>query len=176
MDLADIGKTVAKYAPYLGKVLPIPGGELLGQLVAEAFDGDLKKQDDLISKIEQDPQAEYKLIDMQNKYAIEIAELAIKQLEIENQERDSARQRESDVTKSTGKCDPTPANLAYLLTIGVFVSLYYLFTHSVPVENKEIVNTIIGILVTVWVAAMAYYHGSSAGSRLKDEIFKLHIK
>ena len=87
----------------------------------------------------------------------------------EYQDRNSARQREAAITQA-GKSDITPAVLAYILTIGVLAALYYLFTQTVPTNNKELIVSIVSALTTVWVGAMAYYHGSSAGSRSKDTL------
>ncbi|WP_157832654.1 hypothetical protein [Candidatus Regiella insecticola] len=46
--------------------------------------------------------------------------------------------------------------------------MYYLFTHRVPTENEELIIAIVSAFSTVWIGAVAYFHGSSAGSRAKD--------
>jgi len=47
-----------------------------------------------------------------------------------------------------------------------------IFGPEVSEANKAIVYTLTGSLGTVWVAAMAYYHGSSRGSAAKDVLLK----
>ncbi len=85
------------------------------------------------------------------------------------QDRASARQREVGVDQSLNEHrDKTPEYLAYLLTVTVMVALTWLFCFPIPVTNHDLISALISTLTTVWIGAMAYYHGSSAGSRLKD--------
>lgn len=59
--------------------------------------------------------------------------------------------------------------LSMMVTAGFFFCLYYLLTKPVPVENKEVLYTILGSLGTVWVMIMNYYFGSTSSSRAKDQ-------
>lgn len=70
--------------------------------------------------------------------------------------------------KSNRTRDRTPAILAYLLTLGVFVALGALFFCPLPKGNTPLVLGIVSSLTTVWVGAMGYYHGSSLSSGEKD--------
>lgn len=180
MDLSTLGNIIAKAAPLLGGVLAGPAGAAIGSIVAAKFGGDINQPADLIERIEADPNAKIKLLEIQSNNEVELQRIymvmtenqlkyAYLEKESEYKDRDSARQRDTALAQA-GKRDATPAVLAYLLTIGVFASLYYLFTHTVPTNNKELIVGIISALSTVWVGAMAYYHGSSAGSNSKNAL------
>lgn len=180
MSLEALGNLIAKSAPLLGGVLAGPAGAAIGSVIAAKFGGNMNDPNDLINRIEGDPDAKIKLLEIQSNNEVELQrihmvmvenELKYAYLEIESdhQDRSSARQREAALAQA-GQRDYTPAVLAYLLTLGVFVALYYLFTQGVPTDNKELIVSIISAMTTVWVAAMAYYHGSSAGSRSKDKL------
>lgn len=180
MSLEALGNIVAKVAPLLGGALAGPAGAAIGSIVAAKFGGNINNPHDLITRIEADPEAHLKLLEIQSNNEVELQRIymvmAENQLkydylnkENEYKDRDSARQKEAALAQA-GKRDNTPALLAYILTLGVFASLYYLFTHEVPNDNKELIVSIISALATVWIGAMAYYHGSSAGSRSKDNL------
>jgi len=180
MSLEALGSIIAKSAPLLGGVLGGPAGAAIGSVIAAKFGGSVDDPTDLINRIEGDPDAKMKLLEIQSNNEVELQRIhmmmaenelkyAYLEIENENKDRDSARQREAALAQA-GQRDITPAILAYLLTTGVFIALYYLFTQSVPSDNKDIIVSIVSALTTVWVAAMAYYHGSSAGSRSKDTL------
>ncbi|AWK15090.1 hypothetical protein CCS41_12395 [Candidatus Fukatsuia symbiotica] len=129
--------------------------------------GNIDSSEELIQRIESDPQAHLKLIEIQSNHEIELQRIQLMESETQLKERENARQRETTLAQA-GKRDITPALLAYLLTLGILSALYYLFIHRVPTENKELIIAIVSALSTVWIGAMAYFHGSSAGSRAKD--------
>jgi len=106
--------------------------------------------------------------------------LAIKQMEIDLQkhledngisleqisanDRDSARKREIAVK------DKVPAILAGVVTLGFFGTLCLLVFHDLPKEGHDVLLVLIGSLGTAWTTIIAYYYGSSAGSKQKDNI------
>lgn len=178
MNFKELAQLVAKSAPLLGSVLAGPAGASIGALIAAKFGGDPNNPNQLVSQIIGDPQAALKLVQIQTTHELELQRMLItmaenqlkyeaEEREIAAQDRDSARMREVEVAAHR-PLDKTPAILAYILTLGTFLSLGYLFLASIPETNKELVIAIVSSLTAVWVAAMAYYHGSSAGSRHKD--------
>ncbi len=180
MSLEALGSLIAKSAPLLGGALAGPAGAALGAVIAAKFGGSINDTSDLINRVEGDPNAKLKLLEIQSNNEVElqhihmmIAENELKyaylEIESEYQDRNSARQREAALAQA-GQRDYTPAVLAYLLTLGVFITMYSLFTQGVPNDNKELIVSIMSAVTTVWIAAMAYYHGSSAGSRSKDRL------
>lgn len=60
MSWSDVGKTVAGFAPLLGKLLPIPFAGVAGDLIASAF-GVESKPDAVLAAIKADPEAGVKI-------------------------------------------------------------------------------------------------------------------
>lgn|GEM_PF-6494168 len=63
----------------------------------------------------------------------------------------------------------TPRVLCYLLLAMFALTEVGLFFLDIPPQNKEVLLTMIQTLLTVTVGALGYFHGSSLGSREKDE-------
>ncbi len=173
MDFTDLSHTVTKYAPLLGGALSGPFGMAIGNIIASVFGSEANKPETLQNLIITDPEAAIKLRQIESEHQLElrrmILQAAQENMKSQQSDRESARQREAAVDNSpTNKRDHTPAILAYMLTLGVFVALGSLFYFPVPSTNQEIIIGIVTSLTTVWVGAMGYYHGSSSGSRLKD--------
>lgn len=66
--------------------------------------------------------------------------------------------------------DWTPSVLAYLLTGGFFSLLALLVFRDLPAGSVAPVNIMLGALGTGWIGAMAYFFGSSYGSKDKDQM------
>lgn len=92
-----------------------------------------------------------------------LAELGIDLERIHAADRDSARAREIAVR------DHTPAALAFVVTLGFFGVLAWLLIHGVPTGDSQFLMILIGSLGTTWSGIVAYYFGSSAGSKAKTD-------
>jgi len=90
--------------------------------------------------------------------------LGIRLEELENADRDSARKREMAVK------DNMPAILATVITIGFFGTVAYLMRFGFPEGNKDVLIYMLGSLNTAWLAAMAYYFGTTKSSKEKDKL------
>jgi len=138
MDLSDLAKTVAKFAPALGALLPIPGGAEIGAAIAAAFGGDVKDPQGLSWKIEQDPDAQVKLTQIQANLKIGLRQADVAEEQAEVDDTKSARDMWVKLAQAGDKSN-IQENLAYILLIGTFVALLcYMFTPTV--ESKEIIN------------------------------------
>lgn len=105
--------------------------------------------------------------------AIQQAELNLKQkaqelgLDFEQlavQDRTSARTMQS-TTRSW-----IPGALAIGITSGFFGVLWYMMTHHIPVEDRDVLNIMVGSLGTAWISIVTFYFGSSASSQDKNAI------
>lgn len=167
-DWKNLVRTVA---PTIGTVLS-GGNPLVGlgiKAISNALLGKPDGTEDEISTILQGASTEdlAKLREADNTFKIEMKKLGLDEKKLAFDDADSARKREMVVK------DKTPAILAYLLTMlfGVFLGVL-IFGPGIQEANKAIVFTMAGSLATVWIAAMAYYHGSSRGSAEKNIILQ----
>jgi len=71
--------------------------------------------------------------------------------------------------KTSGK-DLFQYILGGLIVAGFFVLLYLLVSRTIPVENKDLLNLVVGALIGSFATVVGYFYGSSAGSAKKDEI------
>lgn len=156
MNIAELARTVATYAPLLGAAIPVPGGEILGLAIANAFGGDVKKPDDLISKIQVDPEAAFKLLALQANNNSEIEKILFS-------DRQDARRREIEYIEKTGVKDYTLKNLSYITTAGFFAVLFMLFYPGIEINEQEnhLVLVLLGMLASKWQTIIDYYFGSS---------------
>ena len=104
-------------------------------------------------------------------FAVQMRELDIDLERIAIADRDSARTREVK-TK-----DWTPKVLAAFITAGYFGALFYMLKNGLPQHGgSEAMLVMLGTLGTAWGGVVAYYFGSSAGSRAKDDMMRQNGK
>ncbi len=104
-------------------------------------------------------------------FAVRMRELDIDLERISNADRDSARNREV-ATK-----DWTPRILAALITVGYFGALFYMLRNGLPPQGgSEAMLVMLGTLGTAWGGVVAYYFGSSAGSKEKTDALNKMVR
>lgn len=60
--------------------------------------------------------------------------------------------------------------LGILIVTGFFILLYLLLSASVPTENKDLLNLVVGALIGSFATVVGYFYGSSMGSADKNEL------
>jgi hypothetical protein len=60
--------------------------------------------------------------------------------------------------------------LGALVVIGFFILLYMLIKKTIPIENKDLLNLVVGALIGSFATVVGYFFGSSAGSAAKNDI------
>lgn len=63
-----------------------------------------------------------------------------------------------------------PILLAGAITLGYFSALVFVLTHPVPKDSERIIDMMLGTLTTVWIMAVSYFFGTTAGSATKTEL------
>lgn len=125
-------------------------------------------EDRIASATAKDPEIMLKLKEAEQQFQLQMTKLGFDSAEkieaIQAEDRANARAREIAVR------DKIPAFLAIATTIGFFGLLGMLLYHEPPPSSKDILNIMVGVLGTAWVAMVTYYFGSSAGSAAKTSM------
>jgi len=100
--------------------------------------------------------AELKAKSMEKVYGFKFAELEIR-------DRDSARQREVATKDSTNKV------LAYLIVVAFVIMVGMALFGEITIESA-LAGTLVGYLSAKCEQVLAYYFGSSVGSKLKTDL------
>lgn len=169
MNFLDVGKEIIKRgAPILGAAFGAPGAAV-GAIVANVFGADWNNPDDILEKIKSDPEADQKLLEIQNSHELQLAQLALQKQIVENQDRQRATNREIELAR-VGKNDNTPRNLAYLVTIGffIFIFLFPYMQKEISTAETQIMMILVGILASKFSSGYDYFLGTSHGSDKKD--------
>lgn len=164
---------VRTVAPTIASAVGGPLAGMATRAISEALlgkpDGSEQELADAAAKAT--PEQLLALKNAENDFAVKMRELDIDLERIANQDRDSARNREVQ-TK-----DWTPRVLAGLITVGYFGALFYMLRNGLPQHGgSEAMLVMLGTLGTAWGGVVAYYFGSSAGSKAKDEAMRRNGK
>ena len=168
--LLDLVRTVA---PSIASAV---GGPLAGMATKAISEALLGKPDgteaELLQAVDRaTPEQLLALKRAEQDFAVQMRELDIDLERIAVADRDSARNREV-ATK-----DWTPRILAGLITGGYFGVLFYMLRNGLPQHGgSEAMLVMLGTLGTAWGGVVAYYFGSSAGSKAKDEAMRRNAK
>jgi hypothetical protein len=166
----DILKAVG---PLLGQVAPTlataMGGPLAGLAVKTLSnvllgheEGDADAVATAIQNATPEQLSDIKKIDAD--FKIRMKELEIDLERISAGDRDSARKREMEIK------DHMPKILAAGVTVGFFGCLFWMFVYGVPKNGNEALLLMLGALQTAFTGIVAYYFGSSSGSKAKTDL------
>lgn len=161
MNWQDLGKQIADVAPLLGTAIGGPVGTGIGSIVASVF-GTGNNPDDIAKAISGDINAHIKLKDIELTHKAKLKQIALDVTEAELQDKQSARQAH--------KGSIMPAVLTILMS--VLASLYGigLFFIDIPDTNRDMINYFGGQLITLWVASVVYWVGTTRSSSDKTRL------
>jgi hypothetical protein len=163
--LKAVGPLLGQVAPTIATALGGPLAGLAAKTLSTVLLGKEDGSEAEIAKALQgaspDQLAAIKKIDAD--FKTRMAELEIDLERIVAGDRDSARKREIALG------DHTPKILAAAITIGFFGILLWMFVHGVPKNGNEALLLMLGALQTAFTGVIAYYFGSSAGSKAKTD-------
>ena len=171
---SDRRRKIGKRYPLLGRVMAGPPGEAIGGLVAAVADAfgltPDAKPGDIYKKIQQDPQAGLKLLEIQNRHKERIIEFLIRIDEMHLADRANARMRETRIAESTGKRDVNQYVLAWVIVCGFFGLTTLLVFKALPTGASQVIFMLFGGLATAFGGVVQYYFGSSKSSTDKTQM------
>lgn len=171
MDWKKLGSKIKKFAPLLGTV--IPGGSLATGVISMVADAiGAEPAPESIARAINNPDVRAKLIELQATHKTELQRLALQSDQIFLADRASARNREVELAKATGKRDYTLSLLAIALVVGFFTVCGVMMYKPLPDGQSEVVYMLFGNLGSGFTAVLGYYFGSSKGSSEKTTMLK----
>lgn len=163
MKFSDAAKKiVSALAPTLATAL---GGPLAGAATAQivkSLGGSNEAVEAALAAA--DPQTLVQLKNAEAEFQKFLLDHDLNLEKINSEDRNSARNRQIQLR------DTTPAVLAYAVTIGFFGTLTFMLVHGKPTTGGDALLVMLGSLGTAWAAIIAYFFGSSAGSKQKTEL------
>ena len=174
--IKKIGDGIVDYAPTLGAVLTASGvGAPVGAAInalaqlGKAFGlGSGASPEALATAMLSDPEARLKLVNAENSFKLEVMREQFKDIA-------SARSREVETTKATGRRDFNMFVLAWVViggwlgAIGALIVLKILVPDS-AVATDPILSMLFGSLSTNAGIVVGYFFGSSRGSDNKNSL------
>lgn len=181
MDLGSLFSkdTLAKItsaAPMIGALLG-PGGAAAGMVIkmAAAALGVEPTPEAIEAQIASNPDALLKFKELEATHKIEWEKLLIEKERIRLQDVQSARQRQTESERATGKRDMNLYALAWLGVLGYLSLIIYLIAVGLPKMTPELalmVGNLIGIVGAKYSGIFDYFFGSSQGSAHKTAIME----
>lgn len=167
---------VRTVAPTIASAVGGPLAGMATRAISEALlgkpDGSEQELADAAAKASPDQLLALK--QAENDFAVKMRELDIDLERIANQDRDSARHREIQ-TK-----DWMPRILAFVIVAGFMLTVFLVLLGHVEGMRDPLMATTVGTLIGFVSAkceqVVAYYFGSSAGSKAKDEAMRRNGK
>jgi len=178
-----IGDAVTDYAPGLAGILAlVPGvgtvpAAALGAVAALGRSlglGSTAKPEDVLSAISADPEIKLKALIAENDFKSEMGRQEIEKLKTELADVQSARNREIEITKATGKRDWDMIIMGWAIIfayIGMMGFLMYHAAHGQPIKDDTgILFLMVGNLITFVGMVVAYKYGTTRTSEKKTDI------
>ncbi len=173
MDWKTVGKAVGKFAPLLGTALgggPVVGGIISVVAGALGITDPDPQPDQVLQAINADPDVALKLMTVQDNNKVELERINLQNDMAYLADRQSARQRQVDSEKATGKRDYNLYALSWLNIVGFFAALVLLMFKPLPDDSSGVIFMLFGSLVAGYGMVMQYFFGSSKSSAEKTSI------
>ncbi len=175
MNWKDVAGKIVGAAPMLGGLLGGPLGGAAGGIIS-MLGGVLGLEPNEVtparvgSFLKHDPDALLKLKELEYTHRVKLQELVLVSEAAKLADTASARTREIEITKATGKRDYNLYILAWVVVSGFFGLCAMLFFKTIPPESGPIVYTLFGGLVSGFSTVLGYFFGSSRSSKDKTAL------
>ncbi len=173
-----IGDAVTDYAPGIAGILAlVPGvgtvpAAALGAVAALGRSlglGSAAKPEDVLSAISADPEIRLKAMVADNDFKLKQRDQDIEEMKAQLADVQSARSRQVESEKATGKRDYNLYILAWTVIIGFFALMGFLLKIPVPQDQSGVIFMLFGSLSSAFGAVIGYFFGSSKSSSDKNE-------
>lgn len=169
MKWKDIkGMLIGKGLPLLGGVMGGSVGEKIGTGIAGVLGCDSTPE--AIETALQDPEKVLQLKKYEMDHKVELEQIELEETRIHLADVQSARDREIETTKATGKRDINLYVLAWTIVIGFFGLMGILIFKVIPTANSSMLNLVVGALLGSFTTVIGYFFGSSKSSSDKTEL------
>lgn len=169
MNLKSI---ISEIAPTIGTALGGPlGGLAVNELIKLFGLAPNANEKDIEKAVLAGPEALLKLKEFEMQFKQHLLDVGIDLEKMDAADRMSARDREVQLARA-GRKDYTTTVLGSCTVLGWLIIQFYLFTHLIPSEMREIIMRSLGTLDAALGMVFTYYFGSSRSSAQKDEIIK----
>lgn len=179
-----IAGLVGSYAPGLAAILAATGVgapaaaavSAIGALAKSLGMPEKSKAEDILSTIQSMPDSELKLkfIQAENDFQIKKRDQELEEIKEGLKDVQSARQRQTEHEKLTGKPDANLYVLAWTIVAGFFLLtgglLYFSYTGKSITDQTGVLFMLLGTLATGFGMVLQYFFGSSIGSNKKTEL------
>lgn len=157
----SLREAVEDYSPLIASAISVANpaaGAVLG-LLGEAF-GVPDKASDIMKAVKSDPDALLKLKTVELNHQQMLREIAAENYKTSVEDRKDAR---GSAIKQTPEYNKFLRRMAFLVTIGFFITLGVLFWPALKLDSteKQILSMLVGVLVSKWQTIIDFYYGSS---------------
>ncbi len=170
----DIVGLIKAAAPMVGTAIAGPLGGTLAKsgvsAILSAFGlPDTATPADVKTAIETDPNAALKLKVAENDFLLKQKDQELEDIKLTLADIQSARQRQIDHEKATGKTDTNLYILTWVVVVGFFAVLIMNMVSAIPEGQNTTVSLLIGALIGGFTSVLSYFFGSSKGSSDKSK-------
>ena len=156
---------IKHHAPLMANLLQgTAAGEVMG-IVTNLLG--VKNEDEAVKALEAKPELLLQLKQYEMDHKIKLEELQLEATKAYLADVQSARGREIEMTKTTGKRDLTMIGLTWITIIGFFAILGIIIFVPVPKGTQPLLYILLGVLGTNCTNIYGFYFGSSQGSQDK---------
>ena len=175
MDWLDAGrKAIQTGLPTIGGLIGGPlgatAGKLVGNLVGAIFGEDEEVTPENFSSLLDNPDLVIRLKEIETTHASKLQELSIEAERIRLADVASARTRQVESERATGKRDINLYALAWLIVIGFFGLMGLLLWRPIPESNSQAGFMMFGSLIAGFGSVIQYFFGSSKSSSDKTKL------
>lgn len=159
----DWKSLIGTVAPTIATAVGGPAGGMAVKLITETLGLKKKATDqEIYEAVQTNPDALVKLKDAEYAFKKHLSDNDVKLADIAAKDTDSARKRQIALK------DKAPAVIAGVVIIGYFGLIAILAFYDI--KNVDVLTLLLGALSTAFGSIVAYYFGSSAGSKEKTAL------